>query len=223
MPRKIWDTKADFDGAYSIRLARYREEYPGIADDEPNANYDRRALFNASSTWPVGAGTMPQLDFVTPEWERILAHFGWPLSTSICIVGAGFGWAIEYLNDQGYADVWGADNSVYIQGAKDETDPSDGVKRSLVASRVRNENLVTPGDVKRFLRHTGHRNGQGGEEPFDVVITERVLSSLEDAEAQFVSFQIRSLNIVKPTGQVLHIEVSAEAGTGDPSFNFHTL
>ncbi len=211
MPRKTWGTKADFDDAYSIRLERYTGGHPNTRA-ELRGNYERRALFSPS---------IPQLDYVTPEWERILAHFGWPTSTSICIIGTGFGWAIEYLNSVGFADVWGVDNSAYIQGAKDEIDPADGVKRSLVAARVRNENMVVPGDVKRFLRNSGHRNGPGGEEPFDVVVTERVLSSLEDSEATFLSGQIRTMNVVKATGTVLHLEEPPPREV-DLSFNWHT-
>ena len=210
-PRKTWDTKADFDVAYDIGLEP--NGHPNTRA-ELRGHYVREAIFNQEILY---------LDFVTPEWERILTYFGWPVNTSVCIVGVGFGWAIEYLNSQGYMDVWGADNGVYIQGAKDEIDPSDGIARSLVPEHVRDENMVVPGDVSRFLRDSGHRNGPGDEEPFDVVITERVLSSLEDSEAVFLSNQIRTMNVIKSEGQVIHIENSQLPGVGDPPMNWKTL
>ena len=224
MPRKTWPTKADFDGAYKLRIARYREEYAGISADEPPGNYERRTLFNSSSSYPSGGATITQLDYVTPEWERILAHFGWPTSTSICIIGAGFGWAIEYLNSQGFTDVWGVDNSAYIQGAKDDIDPADGIKCSLVGYRLRDEDFAVDSDVQRFLLDSAHRNGPDGEEPFDVVVTERVLSSLEDSEAVSLSDRLRTMDVVKSTGQVIHIENSELPGPGlDPSMNWKLL
>ncbi len=213
MPVKTWDVKADWDGAYSIRLRRYDPDGWAGPGPEPRGNYERRALFNP---------TIPQLDYVTPEWERILAHFGWATSTAICIIGVGFGWAIEYLNAQGFADVWGNDPSLYIQGAKDEIDPADNTKRSLVSARVHDAKFPTPGEIRRFLRDSGHRNGPGGETPFDVCITERVLTSLTDAEAVTLSAEIRNKDVVKAGGTVVHIE-SAASDSDDPTMNFKPL
>ena len=95
MPMKTWDTKADFDGVYSVRLDRHKERDSKLAGLLPG-NYERQTQFNAS---------LPELDKITPEWEKILAHFKWPLRTSICIDGVGFAWSIEYLNAQGYKDI----------------------------------------------------------------------------------------------------------------------
>ncbi len=212
MPLRTWDTKADWDAAYSIRLERYTGGHPNTRP-ELRGNYERRALFNP---------TIPQLDHVTPEWERILTHFGWPTSTAICIIGVGFGWAIEYLNSQGFTDVWGVDPSLYIQGAKDETDPADNTKRSLVAARVHNANVPTPGEINRFLRDAGHRNGPAGETPFDVCVTERVLTSLTDAEAMWLSAEIRNKDVVKAGGRVVHIESPLHQGS-HPGYNWKSL
>lgn len=213
MPSKTWHTKADFDAAYSIRLERYTGGHPNTRP-ELRGNYERRALFNPS---------IPQLDYVTPEWERILAHFDWPTSTSIHIIGVGFGWSIEYLNGQGYADVWGADNSMYIQDAKEMVDPNDGIKCSLVGAKIRNTNFTVPSEISQFLLDTGHRNGPGGEVPFDVCITERVLTSLTDVEAVTLSAEIRNKDVVKVGGLVAHIEVPSEPDGQDPTMNWHTL
>ncbi|KKM80515.1 hypothetical protein LCGC14_1339070 [marine sediment metagenome] len=213
MPSKTWDTKTDWDGAYSIRLERYTGGHPNTRP-ELRGNYERRAMFNPS---------IPQLDYVTPEWERIVAHFGWPLETVICIIGCGFGWSIEYLNGRGYADVWGVDPSLYIQGAKEEVDPADNTKRSLVAVKIHDAKLPTPGEVKRFLRDSGHRNGPGGEIPFDVCITERVLSSLTDAEAVTLSAEIRSRDVIKAGGVVAHIESPFSSGKQDSTMNWKSL
>lgn len=211
MPTKSWDTKADFDAVYNIGLEP--EGHPGTRA-ELRGHYERRALFNAS---------VPYLDYVTPEWSRIVAHFDWPTNTAICIVGAGFGWSIEYLNARGYADVWGVDPSPYIQGAKDEIDPADGIRRSLVAARIHDAKFPTASEVSRFLRDAEHRDGPDGETPFDVCVTERVLSSLANAEAVEFSDGLRALGVVKRGGEIAHIETPTVEGRQDSTMEWRAL
>ena len=102
MPVKTWNTKADFDAVYDIGLEP--QGHPNTRA-EIRGNYERSALFNAS---------VPYLDWVTPEWAALVAHFNWPLGASILIIGAGFGWAVEYLQGEGYTDAWGQDTSTWI-------------------------------------------------------------------------------------------------------------
>lgn len=211
MPSKSWDTKADFDAAYNIGLE------PGGHPNtraERRGHYIREALFNQAE---------PYLDSITPEWERILAHFGWSTGTSICILGAGFGWSIEYLNAQGYADVWGVDSSLYIQTSKDEIDLADDTKRSLVAPRIHDAKFPAVDEVNRFLLDSSHRNGLAGEVPYDVFVTERTLTSLDDAEAVALSSDVRSLDVIKAKGEVVHIETPTSRFRQDPTMNWQTL
>lgn len=207
MPRKTWDTKADFDGAYDIGLEpEGRNNTLGI---ERRGNYVREALFNTA---------VPSLDIFTREWSKLIAHFAWPTRTSICILGTGFGWSIEYLNSQGFDDVWGIDNSAYIQGAKDEIDPGDGIARSLVSSWIHDADFSQDSEMTRFLRDSGH-----DVTAFDVCVTERVLSSLEDAEVVNLSSRLRALNVITPSGDIIHLESSPDPhGRDDPLMNFKT-
>jgi len=221
MPVKTWDLKSDFDGAYSIRMERYNPN-GAVGKNEIRGNYERSAIFSTS---------IPQLDYVTPEWERILDHFRWPTSTSICLDGCGFAWSIEYLNAQGFMDVWGNDTSAYIQSDKTATDSKDNTKRSLVPDKIDNASFTNNNEVVQFLLNSGHRNGPAGEEPFDVCVTERVLSSLTDAECVQLSADTRTFEVVKTIaggngveGLVMHIEHSTVPGPGnDPLMNWKTL
>lgn len=206
MPHKTWDTKADFDETYNIGLEPYG--HPNTRP-EIRGHYERRALFNAE---------IPYLDFVTPEWSRILAHFSWPTNTSICIIGAGFGWSIEYLNSQGYEDVWGVDSSQYIQTMKNEIDPADNIKCSLVADRIHSANFATRREIKRFLLDSRHEVN-----PFDVCVTERVLTSLTEAESVSLSSNIRTQNVIKARGQFIHIESPINKGMQNIDMNWKTL
>lgn len=208
MPSKTWHTKADWDGAYGTRLERYNPN-GAVGPVELRGNYERRARFN-----PL----VPQLDKVTPEWSRIVAHFGWPPTTSILVVGCGFGWSVEYLQSVGYASSWGLEPSLYIQSDKDKIDSADGLLRSKDPGRVRDEDVSRPANRGQLLRNTV---GPGNR--FDVIVSERVLTSLTDAEA--VSFR-NDLDEMRadPSGVIVHIEASGVPGPGrDPAMNWKTL
>jgi SAM-dependent methyltransferase len=192
MPTKTWDTKTDFDDAYIIRLNRD----VGLQSGDPReyGHYERRALFNAAK---------PLYDYV-----------------SILIVGCGFGWALEFLDAQGFTDIWGADPSTYIQTTKDLTDPNDGKKFAMLASKIQNTNMAVRAQVNALLRTADHDKDGG----FDVVISERMLSSLSDQEAVDYSAKIRTWDIVKSTGTVLHIEHDLNPDSGrDPEMNWHKI
>lgn len=207
MPTKTWDTKADFDGAYSIRLERYTGGHPNTRA-EFRGNYERRALFST---------TIPQLDPTTAEWANIVAHFNWSLTTSILIVGCGFGWTIEYLQSVGYASSWGTDTSIYIQADKDTVDPADGVKRSLDPTRIHDADVSKPNNRGQLILDT-----VGAGNRFDVIVSERVLTSLTDAEA--VSFR-NDLDEMRadPNGVIIHIETPVSDGQQDPAMNWKSL
>lgn len=208
MPVKTWDTKADFDGAYSIRLDRHREDDPSLAG-QPAGHYDRRTLFST---------TVPALNSIGREWENIVAHFNWPLTTSILVVGCGFGWSVEHLQAVGYVNSWGTDPSLYIQADKDTIDPADGVKRSLDPTRIHDADVSKPNNSGQLILAT-----VGAGNRFDVIISERVLTSLTDAEA--VSFR-NDLDEMRadPSGVIIHIELPGVPGPGnDPLMNWKTL
>ena len=78
--------------------------------------------------------------------------------------------------------------------------------------------MSQPANRGQLLRDTV---GPGNR--FDVIVTERVLSSLTDAEA--VSFRSDWDEMIADiTGQIIHIEHSQEPGPGmDPDMNWKTL
>ena len=111
----------------------------------------------------------------------------------------------------------GADASTYIQSDKTLIDSRTGIANSLIPTRIINNSLSTRTERRNLLRDTlGNVNNT-----FQVVITERVLSSLTDTEAQDISTKIRA-DILAATGTLIHIEINAIPGD-DPTFNFKTL
>lgn len=208
MPVKTWDFQSDFDGAYRIRLDRHREDDPSLTGQLP-AHYDRRALFST---------TVPALNSIGREWTNMVAHFNWPLTHSILVVGCGFGWSVEHLQSAGYTSSWGTDPSIYIQVDKDTVDPADGVKRSLDPTRIHDADVSKPNNRGQLILAT-----VGAGNRFDVIVSERVLSSLTDAEV--VSFR-NDLDEMRadPDGVIIHIEDSEVPGPGnDPAMNWKPL
>lgn len=223
MPTKTWDLESDWDGAYRLFL---RTGGVGSALVQPKTvrHYQRGVMF----------------DLLKNEWDKLLALFTPAATDAICIVGCGFAWAIEYLRTPPasggpaggpYLDTHGADTSDYIDAAKATVDPDDGEPFSKVPGRIHKRNMVTPGDVNRFLRDTAHRNGPGGEAPYDWVFLERVASSLDDTEVPFLDGQIRTLDVVKydgngwaaDPGTVVWIESQLEDSGQDPAMTWRAL
>lgn len=207
MPVKTWDTKADFDAVYNVGLEP--QGHPSTRA-EIRGNYERSAIFNAS---------VPYLDFVTPFVNNLIAHFAWPTTHSILIAGCGFGWTVEAFRAAGYDATWGVDTSAYIQAEKDNTDSRNGLKHSADGTRVRNDNMGVRAQRNRLLRDTVGQN-----EFYDVVLTEFVISSWTDAEAQSNLAFVRD-DIVNPVGgMMLHAENDSEPPVGGlDGFNVHTL
>lgn len=203
MPVKTWDTKADFDGAYQLIVNRDGIR-PDLGETLEYGNYERPL---------IGPGT-PN-DTVTPVWDAILAHFSWPTTTSILIVGAGFGWSMEYLISLGYSDVYAQDTSAWIQAEKGNVNPRDGQPNSTAPGRIHGNGLNNAGQRRQLVRETLDRE-------YDVIVSERVMSSLSDAEAAQASGWVHENDILQPGGVVVHIEVDS-TGAGDPGYNWHTL
>ncbi len=207
MPVKTWDTKADFDAVYNIGLEP--QGHPGTRA-EIRGNYERSALFNAS---------VPYLDRVTREWSAIVAQFAWPFDTSILIVGAGFGWSIEYLQAQGFTAAWGQDTSLWIQQELTTIDSRTDLPNSLVDGRISFGFLNSDAGRRRIRKDT---IGPQPSRRFDVVITERVLSSLTDAEAQQMSTDIRA-DLLSGTGELIHIEHGPGPRDDTTGWNWQTI
>ncbi|MFQ5982314.1 MAG: class I SAM-dependent methyltransferase [Woeseiaceae bacterium] len=209
MPIKTWDLKADFDGAYNIGLEP--DGHPNTRS-EIRGGYERSALFNASD---------PRLDYTTKEWGRILALFGAQFRTSarILIVGCGFGWSMERLVAGGYTNVWGVDTSAYIQAEKAAIDSRSGIANALQATRILNFDLTTAAGRTDCLAAS-----IGADSRFDIIVTERVLSSLSDAEVTQMSSDLASM-LVASGGLILHIETppAVEADRQRLDMNFRTL
>lgn len=186
MPLYDWSTKGAFDAAY---------DFSGEPDGHPSDRPEVRLHYHRSVMMP----------YATTVAHGLVAALGWGATTRVVVVGAGFGWTVEVLRTLGLGRVVGIDTSSYVQSRKtqpedDEVrasiiraglDPassrgaellarhSDGLPRSRVASDLANENLTTGASRARVRQIMGSQSFE--------VLTESVLESFTDAEAQQVS------------------------------------
>lgn len=192
MPLVDWNLKATWDLAYSF----------GAEGDvgHPSTRTEVRLHYHR-------AIKRPDADI---KAARLAAALGWTApGPTILIVGAGFGWTAEALEDLGYTHVVGTDVSTYIQtnhGGTEEAemdaeitavglDPATGaglaIKNRLVtrgggsgnrgrSSRgVLNENGKTGGSRGRIKQSLG----LSGNDRIGWAVSESVAESLTDAEA----------------------------------------
>lgn len=203
MPLVNWTTKADFDQWYDIGAEG--------AWGHPNTRSEIRLKYHRFVLLP----------WMRERAKKLVAALGWTASTRLAIIGAGFGWTAEILqNELGIGTVVAVDTSAYVQASKDLNEDADyiaaitavGLNANvgdgltlLNAFRgdggprarhpIRNDNVQTGGGRASI------RSAIGGA-PFNFeVMTEDVLSSLTDAEAQALSSALHTLT----NGRVSHL------------------
>ncbi len=128
MPLKTYDTKADFDAEYDLDATWAT----GITDATPKRRlgYDREVLFSQAEL--RAANYINLLDLKSNQ--------------KILILGCGFGWTVEALNNVGFNNVVGIDTSPYIhselnnqyQGTSDILTDEGNFKPQVVIT----ENLI---------------------------------------------------------------------------------
>ena len=222
MPLKDWNLKATFDTAYSIGA----EGDVGHSGSRPEVklHYHRKVMGPVCQTRAVGIAQA--LGWVAP-------------GPSLIIVGAGFGWTAEALEQMGFTRVLSLDISQYVQGNKDGTEEADidaeisaiglnpgvgegqtlkqrffdGGVRSRASRGVLNEDGVSGvsrGRIRQALGLTGNQRAEWG-------LSESVLESLADAEAQQASTTAHQF-----VTNVAHYVVTTREGN-QPGYNWKSL
>jgi hypothetical protein len=218
MPLKTWDNKQDWDAAY-LKGAEERWGHPATRP-EVKLHYCRAV----------------QMPWSRSRATRLVAALGWQPTDRIVLVGAGFGWTAEALEELGFTSVVGCDVSRYVQDNKalseeQEVDaaisavglnPSagegaalkaklyDGGARTRASRGVLNEGLATPGSRRKIATALGGDPDWG--------LSESVLESLTDAEAQDISARVHSWT----SATIAHFVVTL-GGNQDPGYNWKTL
>lgn len=223
VPLKTWDTKADFDAAYSAGV----EPEGTTGRPEVVLHYNRYAFL---------------------AWHRkrminVAAALGWTSGKRLVIAGCAFGWSLETLLDElGFAQVLGVDTSAYTNSNLTTNEDAEiaaaitavglnpasgegltlfnrfrdgGGPRSRKNTLVLNENLSSNASRNRV------RNAMGAPHTYEI-FTEDMLTSLTDAECLLASQNAHQVSNGTPPGRVSHLVTTTQFG-GAPGYNNKTL
>lgn len=223
MPRKVYNTKADFDEDYSIGAES------GLL--RPNNRPEVRLNYNR----------FVMLPYCTRRAAFLASHFAWPTDTTIVLAGAGFGWTAEMLEvNHGYTNVISIDTSPWVQSQKDTNeeaeidaaiaavglDPANGEGLALKATLNAdsgNRRRTARDILSEGANNNGSRNrirqALGGLD-IQVGITEDVLTVLDDDECVELS---NGLHAFSPATAIIHlVSVRQEQGQ-NPAYNWKAL
>ena len=181
MPVVNFNTKADFDAAYSIGVE--------ISGHPPSRQQVK-----------VGYTRAGMYKFCKYRANKLVEIFNWPIDTAIVFIGAGFAWTAEVLEtEHGYINILSIDTSTWIQDNQDTTEETDlegyisavGLNPSVGEGLTLKNRLFDGGNRRRSIRtildeglnnsgsRTRVKNTLDGT--VDIAITENVLSTLSDS------------------------------------------
>lgn len=219
MPRKTYNTKADFDADYSVRVESTRPSTrPWI-----KMGYCRAAFYPAGQR----------------RAQKLVDIFGWPTDTKILIVGAGYAFTAEALEvEHDYANIVTTDTSPHIQATQDQDEETEvnaaisavGLNPASGEGLAKKNAIWTPGNRRRHsrsiqneaLNNNGSRNRiRSVLNGVQVAISEEVVTLLDDSEVTQLAGWIDAVD----TGMdVIHLTTELLPDTTqDPLFNWKLL
>lgn len=228
MPRKTYNTKADFDEDYDIGMES-DIGHPG-GRSEVRLSYHRAALFGLAQK---------RAEFL----NTYLMAQGFNTNTNLLIVGAGFGWTAEVLdNTYGWKKIITTDTSSYIQANQDadEENDYDVAIQKVGLSPIDGEGLLIKGRLRNKAGGIGNRRRHsrrvmnedlltlesrnrvaGIFGNIQVAITEELITTLDDTEVVNLSFNIREVTDVV---SVIHMTTELLPRTiQDSRYNWKTI
>lgn len=223
MPLKDWNLKATWDAAYSSGAE-------GLDSDRDSANprAEMRLHYHKAAQEGIAASRA----------QRLAAELGpAQFNKRVLIIGGGFGWTAEVMLLAGFTGVIVTDTSVYVQAEQNNTeeaeiraeitavglDPDTGRGAVLLSRHTRSGNRRPSGitlldeDVSMAAGRNAIRAAAGGN--LQIVVTESVLESLTDAEAQTLSADIQSMQGPQDTYHLVYTPSVSD----DPGYNFQSL
>lgn len=198
MPKVVYDTEADWDAVYQVRIRD--ASHP---QHQQKIGYSRLAM--ARMTEPYD----DELTEFNNRVEGLTSNFAIQATDRILVAGCGLGFIIEAFKSAGFPNTFGIDNSAHVASKR-------GVEADSGTVFIEDD-IKGGGRVKAALRR------DTGDDIFDWVISESVLESYEDAEiGQLLDAAEVVLNPVKPKTNIIHMVLTVESQV-DPMFNQKTL
>jgi len=224
MPRVDYNTKQAFDSAYDVDV----EWDTGRPQNRKGVRlkYSRAVL----------------LPLIETRALKLLEIFNWPSTIKLLIVGGGFGWLAEVLEEHfNFNNIAVTDTSNYVHSSKNVSEDEDifeairgtgldpnygegSIIKSRILGKARGEGVRTrhsKGVLNESLKNNGSRarvKNQLGGNP-DVILTEEVITCLEDSETINLSQDLHFLcdTIIHLTTELLPNNLQ------DLSYNWKTL
>ncbi len=209
MPLVNFDTREDFDAQY--RFGAEPEGHPP-GRSEIKLGYTRAMLWEECRR----------------RAERLVNLFGWSVDTGIVIIGAGFGWTGESLEqDFGYRDVWQVDSSSWVLEVQDKDEMGDiyhaiklvGLDPRMGEGLDKAIGLIARGGgpgPRRRSRRPILKSLEDAGDAIRVALTEHLLPCLSDPEILGLISQIKSLG-----GGIRRFHLTGESG--GPEYNWRSL
>lgn len=230
MPIQDWTLQSTWDNAYRIKADERIGDGKGSLTNPLRTHYHNFIVKNA----------------IGRTMQKLVTKLNIVTGSRIVVIGAGFGWSVEWLNANGYVAIAVDPNQYLIDKAptseepeittliaakgrdKNELriDPSDGQEKPLLDILVRqdgkrtneiliNENMKTDGSRRAVWNQLTNN--------MDYVITENMLSTLNDAEVIDVADNIEECKKLQAGVTVIHLDTWLDtSGRFDTGYNWKT-
>lgn len=207
MPRKTWNTQADWDARPHGVSCRIR--------DPQHPLFGQRVGYGRVWAQRFKGPYDDNLTEFNDMRDGILGAFPIQTTDRILIAGCGFGFLVEAFHDAGFTETFGLDSSDHIDSNR--------------ATETRGDVIFIKDDMRGGGRVLAAFRRETGDDIFDWIISQLVLESYEDAEmTDLLDAAEVVLNPSQPTTNIIHavmcvLDPSRPDRSIDPLYNQKTL
>ena len=231
MPIQDWTLQATWDAAYKIKADERIGDGKGSLTNPLRTHYHNFIVKNA----------------IGRTMQALVIKLGIVTSSRIVVIGAGFGWSVEWLNANGYIAI-AVDPNQYLIDKSFTSE--EGEITTLIVSKGRDTNesridVHGDGQTKPLLDILVRQDGKRTSETLideemknpgsrkavhsaigknmDYVITENMLSTLSDAELIDVASNLDKFKKLQANVPIIHLDTWLDTtGRFDTGYNWKT-
>jgi len=232
VPIQDWTLQSTWDNAYKIKAdARIGDGRGSRGPRETRlyTHYHNFALKNSASL----------------RMQQLVTKLNIVTGSRIVVIGAGFGWSVEWLNANGYIAIAVDPNQYLITKAPTSEEPEittliestgrdknelridvhgDGKEKPILDILVRQDGKRTSETlIDEEMKNNGSRKAVHNviSKNMDYVITENLLSTLSDAELITVAQNLDSFKKLQANVPIIHLDTWTDESQ-DPDYNWKT-
>jgi hypothetical protein len=233
MPIQDWTLQATWDFAYRIKADAKIGDGRGSRGPRSTRIYTHYHNFVVKNA--VGF-----------NMQALVTKLNIVTGARIVVIGAGFGWSVEWLNANGYIAIAVDPNQYLISKAptSEETeittlitakgrdknelriDPSDKIEKPMLDILVRQDGKRTSEIlIDEDMKNSGSRRAVWNQfsKNMDYVITENMLSTISDAELIGVANNLDSFKKLQANVPIIHLDTWLNTtGRFDSGYNWKT-